>query len=308
MDQQHLDSATNFLPSHDNQPSIPPMVSGALEGDGDISGEALEELSWAQIGNAMSYYPGDLSVATTDAPNAMDPYFMFNHNGDCIDSSVNDAFVQGLYHDLRDTITEYGAMQFSPAEPPMQCSETNVSAVSTAWPELKPEFNLLDIDAWKHPETEIANVSNLELGDLPSDLEAASLTRHASKGKKGSRRLCPHCTASPQGFRGNYELNRHQTIKHQAHVTFVCRDPTEAGLVSKLSATQPLSKCSVCARGKIYDRRENAAAHLRNGHFKNKPSRSPDSLKDPRGGKRDGNQDRMISLDDLRPWIVEVGF
>ncbi|KAG5945096.1 hypothetical protein E4U59_006380 [Claviceps monticola] len=292
------------------------MIPGALDGDGVINGEALEEPSWAQTGNAISHRSEDLSVATTDAPHAMDHYFMIDHNGDYFASSVNDAFGRYPRYDLPDIITDYGAMPFSPAEPPMQRSETNVSAVSTAWLDFSTEFNPLDLETREQPETETANVSNLELGDLPSNSEAASHTRHASKGKNGSQRihrpklLCPECAVNPEGFRGNHELERHRKAKHEACVQkFVCREPIEAGAVTKLSVIQPLYECKVCVMGKIYNRCDNAGAHLRIGHFNNEPSRNRNSVKEPGGDKRGGmgrrNQDPMIGLNELRPWIVE---
>ncbi|KAG6146131.1 hypothetical protein E4U28_001111 [Claviceps purpurea] len=300
---QHLDSARNFLPSHEehNQPSISPMISGTLNEAGVINGEALEELSWDQSGNAMFNRSEDLSVATTDAPHAMDPYSISN-NGDCFASSVNDPFRRYPYHDLCDTITEYGAMSFSPVEPPMQRSETNMSAASTAWLESNTQLNPLYRETRGQPETETANVSNLELGDLPSNSEAASLTRRSSKGKKGlNRKRCRYCKES---FRGNHERERHRKAKHATCVKrFVCRDPpTEAGTVSKLSVIQPLSECKVCVVGKEYNRDDNAGQHLRK-HFMNR-----NSVKEPGGEKRGGmggqDQDPEIRLNDLRPWIV----
>ncbi|KAG5936070.1 hypothetical protein E4U60_002815 [Claviceps pazoutovae] len=313
-----LDFSGNFLPSHEehNQPSIPPMISDTLNEAGVINGEALENLSRAQIGNSRPFYPGNLSVATTDAAHATDHYFMFDPNGDCFDSSVNNASERYPCYDLPDTITDYGAMPFSPAGPPMQRSETNVSAASTALLKLNTEFNPLDLETREQPETETANVSNLELGDLPSNSEAASLTRRPSKGKKGSKRnpgqryICPACMETSVTFRGDHELQRHFETKHRAHVKFVCRDPTEAGTVSKLSVIQPLYECKACTMGKIYSRHDNAVAHLRTVHFKNKSSRNGNSVEEPGGEKRGGmsgpEQDPMIDLNDLRPWVVEV--
>ncbi|KAG6229928.1 hypothetical protein E4U25_007336 [Claviceps purpurea] len=313
-----LDSSGNFLPSHEehNQPSIPPMISGTLNEAGVINDEALGNLPPAQIGDTRPYFPGNLSVATTDAAHATGSHFMFDHNDDCFDSSVNDAFGRYPCYDLPDTITDYGAMPFFPAEPPMQRSETNVSAASTAWLESNTQLNPLDRETRGQPETETANVSNLELRDLPSNSEAASLTRRPSKGKKGSKRkpgrryICPACMEKSVTFRGDYEFQRHYETKHRAYVKFVCRDPTEAGLTSKLSVIQPLYECKVCARGKIYNRRDNAAAHLRTGHFTNKSSRNRNSVKELGGEKRGGMggqiQDPMVGLKDMRPWIVEV--
>ncbi|KAG6146130.1 hypothetical protein E4U28_001110 [Claviceps purpurea] len=284
-----LDSSGNFLPSHEehNQPSIPPMISGTLNEAGVINDEALGNLPPAQIGDTRPYFPGNLSVATTDAAHATGSHFMFDHNDDCFDSSVNDAFGRYPCYDLPDTITDYGAMPFFPAEPPMQRSETNVSAASTAWLESNTQLNPLDRETRGQPETETANVSNLELGDLPSNSEAASLTRRPSKGKKGSKRkpgqryICPACMEKSVTFRGDYEFQRHYETKHRAYV-----------------------------KGKIYNRRDNAAAHLRTGHFTNKSSRNRNSVKELGGEKRGGMggqiQDPMVGLKDLRPWIVEV--
>ncbi|KAG6282819.1 hypothetical protein E4U09_000474, partial [Claviceps aff. purpurea] len=58
-----LDSSGNFLPSHEehNQPSILPMIFDTLNEAGVINGEALEELLWAQSGNAMFNRSEDLS-------------------------------------------------------------------------------------------------------------------------------------------------------------------------------------------------------------------------------------------------------
>ncbi|KAG6092862.1 hypothetical protein E4U30_004863 [Claviceps sp. LM220 group G6] len=316
----NLDSAGNFLPSHEehNQPWIPPlMIPGTLNEAGVINGEALENLSssWAPIDDARPQYPGNLSMATTDAAHAIDPYSMFNRNGNFFASSVNDAFWWHPYHDLCDTSPEYGAMPFSPAEPPMQRLETNVNAASTAWLYFNTELSPPNVETSNQPETETANVSNFELGDSPSVLEAASPTRHAPKGKNGTqsrgqrihgpRLFCPDCAERPNGFRGNHELERHRKAKHQACVKrFVCRDPTEAGHKSKLSALQPLSRCKNCAMGKEYNTDYNAAAHLLNGHFKNKPlpPRNRNSVKEPGGGR---NQKPMIGLNDMRPWIME---
>ncbi|KAG5995221.1 hypothetical protein E4U52_000259 [Claviceps spartinae] len=308
-----LDSAGYFLPSHEehNQLSIPPMISGTLNEAGVINGEALENLPWAPIGDARPYYPGNLSMATTNGAHVMDSNSMFNHDGDCFASGVNDDFGQCPYYDSPDTVTDYGVMPFFPAAaaPPMQCLETNVSAASTAWLESNTEFNPLNVETSKQPETEVANTSNLEMGDSPFNSEAASHTTRQSKEKKSSNRkprrryICPACMEKNETFRGNYEFQRHYKTKHRACVKFVCRDPTEAGVVSNLSVIQPLSECKVCAMGKKYKRDDNAAAHLRSGHFKNKLPRNRNSVKEPGGGN---NQDSMIGLNDLRPWIVEV--
>ncbi|KAG6055826.1 hypothetical protein E4U17_002698 [Claviceps sp. LM77 group G4] len=164
-----------------------------------------------------------------------------------------------------------------------------------------------------------ANVSNLELGDLPSVSEAASLTRHGSKGENGSKYSCPDCVEEPESFQLPRKLapapSETQARPHGACVKqFVCRDPTEAGLVSKLSVILPLSECRSCARGKKYNIEYNAAEHLRSDHFQKKSTRNRnrnrDSVKEPgdeeRGGRGGGNQGPMICLNDLRPWIREV--
>ncbi|KAG6055827.1 hypothetical protein E4U17_002699 [Claviceps sp. LM77 group G4] len=334
---QDLEYAGNFLPSHEghNQPRITPMISGTLEEDGAINGEALDELSWAQIGNAMSHDPPhdpeDLSVAiTTDAPHAMDSFFMLDQNGDFFldqngdffASSMNNDFGQYPYNnDLRDPLPDWGAMPFFPAEPPapitMQSSETNVGTASTAWlgVGLDTEFTPHDIETGQHqhPETEIGDAASLELGDLPPVSQAASLTRHGSKGKNGSKLLCPDCVEKHEGFRGKHELQRHQRSKHGTYVKkFLCRDPTEAGLVSKLSVIEPLSGCNVCVMKKMYGTDYNAAQHLRNGHFQKKSprNRNRNSVMEPgdeeRAGQGGEKQGPMIGLNDLRPWIREV--
>ncbi|KAG6051950.1 hypothetical protein E4U39_006473 [Claviceps sp. Clav50 group G5] len=319
-----LESAGNFLPSHEghNQPWIPPRTSGTLEEeDGVFNGEVLEEPSWAQIGNARSrdppHAPWDFSVAATDAPHAVDSSFMFDRNGDLFASSVNDDFGQYPYYGLRDPIPDWGAVPSFPAEPPapitMQSSETNVSTASTALLGFNTAFNPLDIETGQHPETEIANVASLELGDLPSVSEAASPTRHGSKGNNGSKLFCPDCVENPKGFRGKHELQRHRRSKHGTCVKrFLCRDPTEVGLVSKLLVIKPLSKCEVCVMQKMYSADYNAAEHLRSAHFQKKSprNRNRNSVMEPgdeeRGGRGGGNKGPMISLSELRPWIREV--
>lgn len=87
--------------------------------------------------------------------------------------------------------------------------------------------------------------------------------------KKLPRTHCHLCQEHPEGFRGDHELRRHISARHDNEVkTYICRDPATVGLVSNIQASTPLSDCKACARGKKYRAYYSAIMHLRRTHIR----------------------------------------
>ncbi|TWU75722.1 hypothetical protein ED733_007672 [Metarhizium rileyi] len=123
---------------------------------------------------------------------------------------------------------------------------------------------------------------------------------------KGLKVFCELCKDHADGFRGEHELRRHRSAKHQDTVKkFVCRDPATVGIVSSVQALQPLADCKACSSGKQYGAYYNAAAHLRRTHFKPKAPRGKNKRPndEKRGGKGGGN---WPSMSELKNWFQEV--
>ncbi|KAF7532067.1 hypothetical protein G7Z17_g13678 [Cylindrodendrum hubeiense] len=116
--------------------------------------------------------------------------------------------------------------------------------------------------------------------------------------------FCDQCQDHPEGFRGDHELRRHVNAKHEGIVKkFICRDPADVGLVSKVQAINPLSKCKACVTGKLYGAYYNAAAHLRRTHFKPKTPRGKNKNNDERRGGKGGGD--WPAMSDLKLWFEE---
>lgn len=118
---------------------------------------------------------------------------------------------------------------------------------------------------------------------------------------------CDLCDEHPDGFRGEHELKRHMSAKHNGTVKkYVCRDPATVGIHSDVEAQHPLSKCKQCMNGKQYGAYYNAAAHLRRTHFKPKTPRNKHKKgeeEEKRGGKGGGD---WPSMNELKNWFEEI--
>lgn len=120
---------------------------------------------------------------------------------------------------------------------------------------------------------------------------------------KQARAFCNMCKDHPEGFRGDHELRRHVSAKHEGIVKkWVCRDPATVNIKSGVTAINPLDKCKACVAGKEYGAYYNAAAHLRRTHFRPKTPRAKNKVDEKRGGKGGGDWPPM---NDLKLWFVE---
>jgi hypothetical protein len=124
---------------------------------------------------------------------------------------------------------------------------------------------------------------------------------------KHDRVFCTQCSDNPEGFRGPYELRRHQDRSHKPMVKkWIIVEPTDGQDHPK--PVLPLSRCKACsAQKKKYGAYYNAAAHLRRAHFKPKSkagNSKSKTLSDERvGGKGGGDWPPM---NELKLWMKEV--
>ncbi|KAJ4859733.1 hypothetical protein T069G_04721 [Trichoderma breve] len=157
--------------------------------------------------------------------------------------------------------------------------------------------------------TSIAPMPQPPSQELPRATHGRRTTQQDSKAKqkaKHDKLYCNHCNEIPDGFRGDHELRRHTAAKHRRKVKkFVCRDPRDSGIPTKLRPLNPLTRCKACASGKQYNAYYNAAAHLRRTHFRVKPSRGRGAtgIGEKRGGKGGGDWPPMP---ELKAWFMEI--
>ncbi|KAF6809668.1 key lime pathogenicity protein [Colletotrichum plurivorum] len=168
-------------------------------------------------------------------------------------------------------------------------------------------------------QQQIQNATRTALLPKPADSGKRSQSAAAKKeGKvavakgtytrpKHPKVYCDQCNEHPDGFRGDHELRRHISAKHEGVIKkFICRDPATVGIKSNVEAINPLSKCKQCISGKHYGAYYNAAAHLRRTHFKPKTPRGKNKRGDDdekRGGKGGGD---WPSMNELKSWMQEV--
>ena len=201
----------------------------------------------------------------------------------------------------------------SPDSSMMERSISNTSSCSA-----KSTSSNLEKRAKEFRERVIQNAKTTTLAPKPQDtLEKEAgvsskkepkvqLHKSSYQRPKHPKVFCDKCDEHPEGFRGDHELRRHISAKHEMTVKkFVCRDPATLGLKSNVTAINPLSKCKACNAGKQYGAYYNAAAHLRRTHFKPKTPRgkAKRGLDEKRGGKGGGDWPSMI---DLKLWFEEV--
>ncbi|PTB53242.1 hypothetical protein M431DRAFT_496542 [Trichoderma harzianum CBS 226.95] len=157
--------------------------------------------------------------------------------------------------------------------------------------------------------TSIAPMPQPPSQELPRATHGKRTTQQDSKAKqkpKYPKLRCKYCNEIPNGFRGDHELRRHIGAKHSQKVKkFVCRDPRDSGMPTKLVPLNPLARCKSCTSGKQYNAYYNAAAHLRRTHFRVKPSRGKGAMGigEKRGGKGGGDWPPM---NDLKAWFTEI--
>lgn len=201
----------------------------------------------------------------------------------------------------------------SPDSSHMERSFSNASACST-----KSTASNLERRAKEFRERVIQNAKSTTLAPKPQDSPKESthssskkepkvqLHKHNYQRPKHPKVFCDKCNEHPEGFRGDHELRRHVSAKHEGTVRkFVCRDPADAGLKSNVVAINPLSKCKACVGKKQYGAYYNAAAHLRRTHFKPKTPRgkSRRGADEKRGGKGGGD---WPTMNDLKLWFEEI--
>ena len=103
--------------------------------------------------------------------------------------------------------------------------------------------------------------------------------------------MCTHpgCTAQPNGFKGEHEMQRHYDREHkEVRNVYVCAPLAEN--------PDFLSRCKYCTSQKTYNEDYNAGEHLRRMHFnpkKAKTRRGNVKPEEKRGGKGGGHEPRM---------------
>ena len=112
------------------------------------------------------------------------------------------------------------------------------------------------------------------------------------------KKMCPHCTEHPDGFRGEHELRRHIDRAHAVlRKMWICVDPTPG--------KKFLASCKQCKAQKRYGAYYNAAAHLRRAHFnpKRHRGRGRGKVDEKRGGKGGGD---FPPMEELKKYMREV--
>lgn len=200
----------------------------------------------------------------------------------------------------------------SPDSTTMERSISSTSACSA-----RSTASNLEKRAKEFRERVIQNAKATALAPKPQDIPEketspskkepkVQLHKSSYQRPKHPKVFCDRCEEHPEGFRGDHELRRHMSAKHEGTVKkFVCRDPALVGLKSTVTAINPLSKCKACTGRKQYGAYYNAAAHLRRTHFKPKTARgkAKRGLDEKRGGKGGGD---WPSMNDLKLWFEEI--
>ncbi|KAL8868957.1 MAG: hypothetical protein Q9174_004636 [Haloplaca sp. 1 TL-2023] len=111
--------------------------------------------------------------------------------------------------------------------------------------------------------------------------------------------MCPHCDRYPNGFRGDFELERHVARIHaQIRIHYQCRKSNETG-----EEVPGFDRCNACRTGKKFNAHYNAAAHLRRVHFNPKPKAGELFGKEK---TKDRSFGEWPPMDDLRHFMTMI--
>lgn len=239
-------------------------------------------------------------------PNMMTDYEYLgvgtNHAFEMSPSTSSSAQSQSLFSSPADGIGDSSAMERC------QSNESTLSTRSTASAKRRHKEALSRViktsqETKLAPKPHAPSLTRVH-ATIPSKKDGkVAVPKSSYQRRKPVKVFCNQCTEHPDGFRGEHELRRHLSAKHEGIVKkFICRDPATAGIHTDLVAVKPLSECKQCNAKKHYGAYYNAAAHLRRQHFNPRMARGKGRSDEKRGGKGGGHWPLMT---DLKAWFEE---